>query len=467
MSVEFTPAIDLSFGFTLNAVGGVIGIEHRLDTDALRSRLADGALDHIMFPDDPVAAAPAILDTLTAVFPREPGSIVIGPMVEIGWGRPISFLTAQVGVLISLPDPKIVIIGRVRIALPAPELPIVDLRATVYGEITPDYLLVLVSLHGSRIAGFTVGGDIGLLIKWGGGAEFAISAGGFHPRYTPPKQLAGMQRLQIDLSPPAILELRAIAYFAVTSNSVQLGARVELGADLGVASISGYLSFDALIVFAPKFLFMIDLGIGLTVRAFGVTLCGVTIQLHLEGPSPWRAEGTAEVEILWWDGGDRRRPVHLGRGRQPTATARRPAGAGLAGAAPQPRLVAGADVHRTPTTSSGCKPAEPSDTEVTVHPLGLFEVRQHAVPLETDRDPGRAQPRARGSAPGAPRPADRQRRTHGRAEHGHGPVRPRQLPRPDRRPEAVAAGLRADARRRARRVRPASPCRTPSPVRRC
>ena len=78
------------------------------------------------------------------------------------------------------------IIGRVRIALPAPQLPIVDLRATVYGEITPDHLLILVSLDGSRIAGFTVGGDIGLLLRWGGGAEFAISAGGFHPRYDPP-----------------------------------------------------------------------------------------------------------------------------------------------------------------------------------------------------------------------------------------------------------------------------------------
>lgn len=382
MSVEFSPAIDLSFGFTLNAVGGVVGVEHRLDTDALRARLSDGALDHIMFPDDPVAAAPAILDTLAAVFPVQQGSIVIGPMIEIGWGRPISFLVAQVGVLISLPDPKIVIIGRVRIALPAPELPIVDLRASVYGEITADYLLVLVSLRGSRIAGFTVGGDIGMLVKWGGGAEFAISAGGFHPRYTPPKQLAGMQRLNVDMSPPAILELRALAYFAVTSNSVQLGARVELGADLGVASISGYLSFDALIVFAPKFLFMIDLGIGLTVRAFGVTLCGVDIRLHLEGPGPWRAQGSAEVEILWWDVEIDVGPFTWGEDDNPPPT---PA---------DPRELVWLALHHNPGSWQALtppdadrvvrlRPAEPSDTEVTVHPLGLFEVRQHAVPLET------------------------------------------------------------------------------------
>ena len=383
MSVEFIPAIDLSFGFTLNAVGGILGIEHRLDTDALRAKISDGALDHIMFPDDPVAAAPAILDTLEQVFPVDHGSIVIGPMIEIGWGRPISFLTAQLGVILSLPDPKIVIIGRVRIALPAPELPIVDLRATVYGEITPEYLLILVSLRGSRIAGFTVGGDIGMLIRWAGGAEFAISAGGFHPRYTPPPQLSGMERLQMDLSPPAILTLRAEAYFALTSNSVQLGCRVEMGADLGVASISGYFHFDALVIFAPHFMFMIDLGIGLTVRAFGVTLCGVNIQLHLEGPAPWRAEGSAEVEILWWDVDIDVGPFTWGDDDNPP---------------PEPidarQLVFDAIDHKPgawaaltpPGTDQLVKmlPPKPSDTAINVHPLGLFEVRQHAVPLETE-----------------------------------------------------------------------------------
>lgn len=382
MSVGFLPPIDLSFGFTLNAVGGVVGIEHGLDTDVLRAQLTNGALDHIMFPADPVAAAPAILRTLAQVFPPRPGSIVIGPMVEVGWGRPVSFLSAQLGVILSLPEPKIVIIGRVRIALPAPQLPIVDLRATVYGEITPDHLLILVSLAGSRIAGFTVGGDIGLLLRWGGSAEFAISAGGFHPRYEPPRELAGMKRLSLDLSPPAILTLRAEAYFALTSNSVQLGSRVELGADLGVASISGYFAFDALIVFAPRFMFMIDLGIGLTVRALGATLCGVSVQLHVEGPGPWRAEGHAEVEILFWTVEVDVGPFTWGEDDNPL-----PAPA-------DPRQLVHAALHRNPGAWQALAPpdadrvvtvvpATPSDTDVTVHPMGLFDVRQHAVPLET------------------------------------------------------------------------------------
>jgi hypothetical protein len=382
MSIEFFPPIDLTFGFTLNAVGGVVGIEHRLDNEALRAGMSTGALDHIMFPADPVAAAPAILSTLEQVFPVEHGSIVIGPMLELGWGRPVSFLTAQLGVILSLPDPVIVVVGRARIALPAPQLPIVDLRATVYGEITPDYLLIRVSLNGSRIAGYTVGGDIGLLLRWGGTPEFAISAGGFHPRYAPPRELAGMQRLAMDLSPPVGLILRSEVYFAITTNSVQIGARVEMGYDLGVADITGHFEFDALILFTPHFAFLIDLGVGLTVRVFGVTLLGVQIQLHLEGTSPWRAQGSAEVEVFWTTVSVDVGPFTWGDADNPL-----PASA-------DPRQLARDALHHNPGAWQSLVPPEadrvvrlkaapPSDVEVTVHPMGLFDVRQHAIPLET------------------------------------------------------------------------------------
>lgn len=382
MSVSFMPPIDLTFGFTLNQVGGVLGIEHRLDGDALSDGLTSGALDNIMFPTDPVAAAPTILDTLEAVFPVDHGSIVIGPMIEVGWGRPVSFLTAQVGVIISLPDPLIVIIGRVRIALPAPQLPIVDLRAVVYGEIAPDHLLIKASLNGSRIALFSVNGDIALLLSWGGEAEIAITAGGFHPRYPPPKRLGGLHRLSIDMSPPLGLTLRAEAYFAVTSNSVQLGSQIEMGYSLGAADITGHFGFDALVLFSPHFAFSLDANAGLAVHVFGVTLLGVQLQLHLDGPAPWRAQGSAEVEVLWSSV-----PVDVGPITWGDADNPPPA---LADAR---QLVRDA-LHHNPAAWQALvppdadravrvKPAVPSEVEVTLHPLGLFEVRQHVLPLET------------------------------------------------------------------------------------
>ena len=381
MSVTFLPPIDLTFGFTLNAVGGVVAIEHKLDTDALRAGIADGALDHLMFPPDPVAAAPAILATLEHVFPFERGAFAIGPMMELGWGRPVSFLTAQIGVIISLPDPRIVIIGRVRIVLPAPQLPIVDLRASVYGEITPDHMLVLVSLNGSRIAGFSVFGDIGILLRYSGSPEFAVSAGGFHPRYDPPRELCGMRRLGMDLSPPAVLILRSESYFALTGNSVQLGSRTEMAADLGPVQISGHFIFDALILFAPSFSFLIDASIGLTVRVSGVTLMGVNIELHLSGPAPWRAQGSAEAEFFFISISIDVGPYVWGDADNPPP---QPA---------DPRQLVHDAIHHNPGAWQALLPpngdravrvatAAPSAVALTVHPMGMFDVRQHAVPLE-------------------------------------------------------------------------------------
>lgn len=303
-------------------------------------------------------------------------------MSEFGWGRPVSFLTAQIGVIISLPDPRIVIIGRGRVALPAPQLPIIDLRASLYGEITPDHLLVLVSLNGSSIASFSVYGDIGILLRWGGSPEFAVSAGGFHPRYDPPRELCGMRRLGMDLSPPAVLLLRSESYVAITSNSVQIGAHIEMGADLGPVEISGHFGYDALIVFAPHFLFMVDVGIGLTVRVAGTTLMGVNIQLSLSGPAPWRAYGSAEVEILFASISIDVGPFTWGDANNPL-----PAPA-------DPRQLARDAIHHNPGAWQALVPPDAdrvvrvaaaalSETEVTVHPLGMFDVRQHAVPLET------------------------------------------------------------------------------------
>jgi hypothetical protein len=382
MSIRFDPGLDLSFGFTLNAVGGVIGIEHRLDGDALAAQVSTGALEHILFPPDPVAAAPAILHTLEQVFPVSSGSFVIGPMIEIGWGRPVSFITAQIGVILSLPDPKLAIIGRGRLTLPAPQLPIVDLRVTVVAELDSDRFYMRASLVGSRIAMYPVNGDIGMLMRWNSGAEMAISAGGFHPRYTPPRELCDMRRLSMDMSPPAILRMRAESYFALTSNSVQLGARIDLSADLEVASIDGHFAFDALVIYAPHFSFLADLGIGISVRAFGEQMAGVSVQLHLEGPAPWHAEGHAKVEILFWSVSVDVGPFSWGDGNNPP-----PAPA-------DPRQLVCQALNHNPGAWQALTPpgadrvvrlraAEPSDIEVTVHPMGLFEVRQRAVPLET------------------------------------------------------------------------------------
>jgi hypothetical protein len=155
-----------------------------------------------------------------------------------------------------------------------------------------------------------------------------------------------------------------------------------MGADLGVAEISGYFGFDALIIFAPHFMFVIELGIGLTVRVFGATLLGVQIQLHLSGPAPWRAQGSAELEILFVTVSIDVGPFTWGDQDNPL-----PAPA-------DPRQLAHDAIHHNPGAWQALMPpdadrvvrvlpAPPSEVEVTVHPMGMFDVRQHAIPLET------------------------------------------------------------------------------------
>src|SRR6516164_6050273 len=83
MGIHFLPKIELSFGFTLNGLGGLIAVERGVSTDQLASGLREGAVEQLLFPDDPIAAAPKILDRLGAIFPFLAGGFVVGPIAEL------------------------------------------------------------------------------------------------------------------------------------------------------------------------------------------------------------------------------------------------------------------------------------------------------------------------------------------------------------------------------------------------
>src|SRR5204863_9050998 len=110
-----------------------------------------------------------------------------------------------------------------------------------------------------------------------------------------------MRRVSIDISPPALLSLRTQAYFALTSNSFQLGAFVQLRADVGGAGAEGHLGFDALVRWAPRFAFEVEVRAGVSLYVEGMTFGSVELHLNLSGPGLWSAEGTASVSILFFD----------------------------------------------------------------------------------------------------------------------------------------------------------------------
>jgi hypothetical protein len=296
------PGIQLSFGFALDAVGGLVGINHRVDVTALRQLVSDGNADRVLFPDKLVERAAEVMDALSGSFPPAGGRFVIAPMVRITWGgRMVSLAGA---LILELPAPvQAIVLGRLLVGIPDPVVPLIRLQASVLGRFDPDVPLfeMLVSLAGSWIVGLTVRGEIYLLVRGGDNPEFVLSAGGFHPRYVRPARVPVLQRLQMDLAPGAGYGMRFEAYLAVTSNAVQFGGQLHLQAMVAGCGIEGWLGLDALFRFEPTFAFAVAIRAGIAVRAFGHRLASVGLAFTLEGPAPWHAFGVGSVSVLFWD----------------------------------------------------------------------------------------------------------------------------------------------------------------------
>jgi hypothetical protein len=388
MGVRFAPKIELGYGFTLNGLGGILAIERRLDAEALRKGLKTGIVGNLLFPDDPVTAAPRILDQLGEVFPPQPGAFVVGPMAQLGWGSQAGFIKAKVGIMLSLPDPRIVLLGAVEIAIPSTELPdaakIVQLKADIYGEFTPQYLLMLIALRDSKLAGIPISGDVGLLVRWTGQPAFALSVGGFFPKYKAPVELADLRRIALDLSPGNAkwLKVRGEAYVALTANTIQFGGAITLKAELSVASASAWLSLDALFQWSPRFYFIVLIKAGIEVKAFGATVAGVRFSGELQGTTPWRIEGYASVSILCWDVDVEIGPHEWGRKDATIGVQLSP----VAVVAQALRADAAWEALMPPATDTLARLVRDDVTPLLVHPLSSLQLRQQQVPLETEID---------------------------------------------------------------------------------
>jgi len=300
IAVTFDPSITLGYGFFLKGVGGLIGLNRTMVLDAIAAGVRTGTLDAIMFPTDPVANAPKIISDLETVFPAARDRLVIGPMVMITWGVP-TILTAELCILIELPMPiRVAILGQFSIILPKPEAAILKLQLDVAGLIDfgKGTLSIDGSLRDSKLLMFTLTGDAAVRAKWGEDANFAMAVGGWHALYTPPPGFPSLRRLRISLGDSDNPRLELDSYFALTPNTVQFGARLELEAHAAGFSIEGYFSFDCLFIFSP-FSFLAELRAGVAVKSGQRRLMTIRLEGKLEGPTPWHACGRASFEILW------------------------------------------------------------------------------------------------------------------------------------------------------------------------
>src|ERR1700752_1774483 len=305
ISAEFIP-IQLGFGFTLNGVGGIFGLNRKINLSALADGIRTNAIKSILFPENIVANIVRIISDIKQFFPPEPDHFVVGPMAKLGWGTP-SLVTVELGLLLDLPDPMFAIVGVLKCVLPAEEFALLRFQVNFIGVVDfgHGYIFFRADLYDSRLLFFALTGSLAFLVSWGEAQTFAISVGGFHPDYHDipsipalPNGFRGMARVGISLLSDDNPRLKIESYFAVTSNSVQFGSRVELYAGAGGFNVYGYLGFDVLFQFDP-FRFDARLYGGIGLRIDEAVIAGITIEARLAGPTPWDVRGEACLTILF------------------------------------------------------------------------------------------------------------------------------------------------------------------------
>jgi hypothetical protein len=293
---EFPP-IQLSFGFTLLGVGGLLGLNRGAAIDVLQAGVRDGSLTSILFPVDVVANTPRIIGDLQRAFPPQNGFFLVGPMAKLGWGTP-TLVNLELGLIVDLPRPVFALIGLLRASLPADDLPVLFLQVSFVGivDLAAGRIEFDASLFDSHVVTFTLTGDLSVRVYLSGDFNLLLTVGGFNPSYTPPPMnLPALRRIGIVLF-EGNPNVRAEGYFAITSNTLQFGAKLEISFGVSAFNVYGFLALDVLIHYHPLH-FVADIAGMIAVRTGDHVLFSIRLALTLDGPTLLHAQGTASFEI--------------------------------------------------------------------------------------------------------------------------------------------------------------------------
>ncbi len=97
-----------------------------------------------------------------------------------------------------------------------------------------------------------------------------------------------------------ISKLRLAAYLAISSNTVQFGATLDLFIGVSGYGLSGHSSFNALLQIDP-FHFDADISGQVALTAGGDNLMSVGLDATLSGPAPWHMAGDLAGHIILFD----------------------------------------------------------------------------------------------------------------------------------------------------------------------
>ncbi|HEV7808679.1 MAG TPA: DUF6603 domain-containing protein [Solirubrobacteraceae bacterium] len=382
-SIEFDPPYPLFLGITLQGIGLLVGIHRAMDPEALRAGVRNKTLDALLFPQDVVANAAHYVDSLKAVFPPARGHHLLGLTVSLGFATP-PVVRAELGVVYEFGAGRWAVMGQLHAEFPPTvkgaqvtqkilemHIDAVGILDLGRGEFSLD-----ATLYDSRIAFVSFSGDVSVRVRKGDSSFFLVSAGGYHPKFAVPPGFPRLQRLTISLADSDNLRLLLTGYVAVTSNTRQIGARMEFFAGFAGFSIESTLSFDAL--WEVDVRFVVEFDDEFTLKYKGHTFYGVDVSGSFTGPHPKRVVGKWSID-LWLFSISKSFHLTLGSDRPPVA---------LPSVDPLPALVAAlkepgnwhADLPDGAHTMVSLRKRLDA-AQVIVHPLGRLGVRQQVVPL--------------------------------------------------------------------------------------
>jgi hypothetical protein len=382
ISAEFPP-IQLGYGFSLNGIGGLVGINRSMSVPALQDGIRRGAIGSLLFPVDPIPRARQIVADVGAIFPPTRDQFVVGPMIKLGWGQ--GLLTGTIAVIIQFPALKIALLGRVQVEVPpVEEAAIVVLRLDFAGivDVPAKTISFDGSLDGSRVAVFTITGDIALRAGWGEQPNFALSGGGWYPGYDPPPGFPPLRRLAISLATGDNPRLRLEQYFAITPATLQFGGLAEFYysvdiALVGLLEVDAGASFDALITFPSDF--VAHFNVHVLLRRNHEPFIGVELDVRLTGAEPIVIDGKASLHWL----GTHEIPFHKQLGGEPQVPELTPVDLlALVLAALGDVRSWSAEMPAYPTGVRLRDSAAGADQPLRLHPLGTLAVHQTVAPLD-------------------------------------------------------------------------------------
>jgi hypothetical protein len=384
---DFRP-IPLGMACTLQGIGGMVAVNRTFSEDAMREGMKNNTLGTLLFPKDPIRNAPEIIRNLNVTFPAKSGSYMFGLLAKIGWFSP-TLVTLDLALIFEFGARKrLIALGRITSTLPSKQNDLVRLNLDAMGIIDFDEGTAAIEavLVDSRLAKkFVLTGGMALRARWtsGPGAGFVLAIGGFNPRFAAPAGMPTLARIAIALAAGNNPRLTCEAYFAITSNTIQFGARAALYAAAYGFSIEGDIGFDVLIQLAP-FHFIADFHASIQLKYGSRNLFKVAVAGELEGPRPLRVSGKASFEIFWCDFTIRFDKTLIEGEKPPLPPAvnvLNELNVALA-TAESWSTVAAANRQQGVTLRA----LKPGTTTLILDPLGKLAVKQSVVPLNTTRD---------------------------------------------------------------------------------